>query len=134
MGDFFNNINNNTYTDNQLGFNNPKNNPNINFVNNNNFVSLQRARTTQEGPTFNNYSNSFYSQNMDPTPQIPHSDQAMSHMGNFQPQQQNIIRNPSSPIQQNYILSYQQNIAGKGNFRKAVTFKEGSNYIFKGLK
>ena len=122
LGGFFNNNNNSTYTDNQLGINNPKHNPNINFVNNNNIVNLQRARTTQEGRTFNNNSNSFYSQNMNPSPQIPHSGQAMSHMG-IQPQQQSMLRGVSSPIPQNYTLSYPQKISTKGNFHKAMTFK-----------
>ena len=59
-------FNNNTYTDNQLGINNPKNNPNINFVNNNNLMNMQRSRTQQETPAFNNKSNPLSTKNIHP--------------------------------------------------------------------
>ena len=130
-------FNNNTYTDNQLGINNPKNNPNINFVNNNNLMNMQRSRTQQETPAFNNKANPFYAKNIHPISQISQisqSGQAMSQMKNFQSQQQKMMHNPSFGIPKNNIGSYQQNIAAQGNFHKALTFKENSNYIFKGLK
>ena len=125
--------NNNIYTDNQLGYNKPKNNPNINFVNNNfnnnNNENYHRSHTTKNIPVFN-----FNTNNMNKTPQISQSGPPLSPMINFQVQQQQIKQNPTFVVPQNYGAFYQQNITSQTNFHKTLTYKGDSNQLFKGIK